>query len=54
MPINDKEEEFLRRWNDLDPIDQEEVERNEAISKIQVSRNPFIDFPNLADQVSNF
>lgn len=54
MPINDKEEEFLRRWNDLDPVDEEERERNSAIADIQRSRNPFIDFENLADQIANF
>ena len=41
-------------WIDLDPIDQEEMERNNEIANIQTSRNPFIDFPNLADQISNF
>lgn len=54
IAINDKEEEFLRRWDDLDPIDQEEMDRNNEIANIQTSRNPFIDFANLADQISNF
>ena len=54
IAINDKEEEFLKRWDDLDPIDDEERARNDEIANIQMSRNPFIDFPNLADQISNF
>jgi deoxyribonuclease-1 len=52
--IEDHEEEFLRRWNDLDPVDQEEINRNNAIEKIQGNRNPFIDFPTLASDIKNF
>ncbi len=54
IAIDDKEEEFLRRWNDLDPIDAEEIARNEAIFQIQNSRNPFIDIVNLDDSIQNF
>ncbi|MGZ3790336.1 MAG: endonuclease I family protein [Bacteriovorax sp.] len=48
------EEEVLRRWNDLDPVDQEEMDRNDAIEKLQGNRNPFIDFPGLANDISKF
>lgn len=54
MEINKDQEEFLRRWDKLDPIDDEERARNEQIEKIQKTRNPFVDFEGLADQVSNF
>ena len=54
MEINKDQEEFLRRWDKLDPIDDEEKSRNEQIEKIQNIRNPFVDFEGLADQISNF
>lgn len=54
LPINDTEEAFLRSWNKEDPIDQAEQDRNDEIYKIQGNRNPFIDFPGLADEINNF
>ena len=48
------QEEYLRRWNHLDPVDEEEIARNNAIAKIQGNRNPFIDHPEYADVISNF
>ena len=54
MVIPKNEEEVLRRWNDLDPVDQEEMNRNNAIEKVQGNRNPFIDFPGLANDISKF
>jgi deoxyribonuclease-1 len=43
--------EALKRWNDLDPVDQEEKLRNDLVEKAQGNRNPFIDAPELIDQV---
>ncbi|MDO9183895.1 MAG: endonuclease [Bacteriovorax sp.] len=54
ISIPKNEEETLRRWNDLDPVDQEEMNRNDAIEKAQGNRNPFIDFPALAHDISKF
>lgn len=54
MPIGDAQEEFLRRWNQLDPVDDSEMARNNAIEKLQGNRNPFIDHPELVDQISDF
>jgi hypothetical protein len=48
------EEQVLRRWNDLDPVDQEEMNRNNAIEQVQGNRNPFIDFPGLVNDISKF
>ena len=48
------EEDVLRRWNDLDPVDQEEMDRNNAIQQVQGNRNPFIDFPGLANDINKF
>lgn len=54
IKISASEEEYLREWNRLDPVDAEEMERNETIYLIQGNRNPFIDFPSLADKVADF
>ena len=54
MPIGDAQEEFLRRWNQLDPVDDAEMARNNEIEKLQGNRNPFIDHPELIDQISDF
>jgi hypothetical protein len=54
LPINKSEEDFLKRWNDVDPVDADEMARNDEIEKIQGDRNPFIDFPNIAHDIENF
>lgn len=54
LPISEIEENFLRTWDQEDPIDNEEIERNENIFAIQGNRNPFIDFPQLANKINNF
>ncbi|WP_087941725.1 endonuclease I family protein [Bacillus kwashiorkori] len=42
---------LLREWNRTFPINMYEKHRNQAIYQIQGNRNPFIDFPNLAEQI---
>jgi hypothetical protein len=54
LPISKDQESFLRKWNELDPPDQDEINRNEIIYQVQHDRNPFIDFPELANQISDF
>lgn len=41
----------LLAWNQLDPADDFEMNRNNYIYTWQHNRNPFIDFPNLADYI---
>lgn len=41
----------LLAWNTLDPKDDFEMNRNNYIYTWQVNRNPFIDYPNLADYI---
>ena len=48
------EEVFLKQWHRDDPVDQDEIRRNEKIYQIQGNRNPFIDDPELVDQIDNF
>ena len=54
IKIDSKEERVLRQWHILDPVDSEEMDRNEGIYSVQGNRNPFIDFPELADKISDF
>lgn len=52
--ISDYEEFMLRQWNLIDPVDEEEMLRNDFIERIQGNRNPFIDDPELSDLISDF
>lgn len=54
MPITEDEEVILKKWHREHPVDQEEMNRNDEIQKVQYNRNPFIDYPELVDQISNF
>ncbi|MDN3677819.1 endonuclease [Flavobacterium paronense] len=42
---------LLLQWNHADPKDDFEMNRNNYIYTWQVNRNPFIDYPDLADYV---
>jgi deoxyribonuclease-1 len=53
-PISAQEEFYLRKWHKQDPVDQEEIDRNEKVYSIQLNRNPFIDAPELVDQITDF
>ncbi len=52
--IGPLEEKFLRKWHELDPVDRSEEIRNNQIFKIQRSRNPFIDAPELVYKIKDF
>ncbi|MGZ3774240.1 MAG: endonuclease I family protein [Pseudobdellovibrionaceae bacterium] len=54
LNISPSEEQILRKWNKEDPVDEEEMRRNEEIYKVQGNRNPFVDYPELADRISDF
>lgn len=41
----------LIEWNKEDPVDDFEIQRNNRVFAYQGNRNPFIDYPNLADQI---
>lgn len=40
---------LLFKWHHQDLVSQKEIDRNNAIYHIQKNRNPFIDYPNMAD-----
>ncbi len=52
--ISRQEEDYLRTWHELDPVDAAEMERNDTIHTVQGNRNPFIDYPALVGQISDF
>lgn len=54
IAIPNAEEVHLRRWNDLDPVDADEMRRNNLVQAAQGNRNPFIDNPALARQIADF
>ena len=43
--------ELYIKWAKEDPVNKLEVDRNNAVYKIQGNRNPFIDFPNLMEYI---
>lgn len=54
LPIDPTQEEILKNWNKDDPVDAEEMERNDMVEKAQGNRNPFIDFPEMANLIHDF
>jgi len=42
---------LLLQWAAMDPVSQKEIDRNNAVYQIQNNRNPFIDYPELAEKV---
>ena len=42
---------FLLEWNHSDPADDFEMNRNNVVYTWQYNRNPFIDYPDLADYI---
>ncbi|HLE12290.1 MAG: hypothetical protein A2385_10215 [Bdellovibrionales bacterium RIFOXYB1_FULL_39_21] len=54
MNIDQTQEYFLKKWHEEDPVDADEVERNDEVMMAQGNRNPFIDFPGLVRNISDF
>ncbi len=47
--LNEYARELLMDWHRQDPVSAKEINRNEAVYDAQNNRNPFIDFPLLAE-----
>ena len=43
--------EMLLQWARMDPVSQKEIDRNDGVERQQGNRNPFIDFPELAEYI---
>ena len=39
----------LLKWNEEDPVSENEMIRNNIVYNLQGNRNPFVDYPNLAN-----
>lgn len=42
---------LLMKWHRQDPVSQKEINRNNGIQQTQGNRNPFIDYPELAEYI---
>lgn len=49
--LNDWSIEMLCRWARTDAVSDKEVDRNDAVQRIQNNRNPFIDIPELFEYI---
>lgn len=54
IKIDDIQEHYLRLWHYRDPVTEDEFNRNNSIYSQQLNRNPFVDYPDLVDQVDDF
>ena len=52
--IDDKQEKVLRKWHKEDPVDANEIARNDKVEALQNNRNPYIDHPEYVDMISDF
>jgi hypothetical protein len=44
-------QKVLIEWHRMDPVSEKEVNRMDAVSDFQHNRNPFIDYPYLAEYI---
>ena len=51
MEIDSTQAHYLKIWNEEDPVDQAERDRNNKIMQLQGNRNPFIDYPELISRL---
>ena len=42
---------LFTKWSENDPISQKEIDRNNAVYKLQKNRNPFIDHPEFINKI---
>lgn len=47
------EEFYLKKWHNEDPVDQDEIDRNNEVESFQGNRNPFIDYPALIERIQD-
>jgi endonuclease I len=42
---------LLMKWHRQDPVSQKEINRNDSVYQFQFNRNPFVDYPYLAEYI---
>ena len=52
--IDDEQEKVLRQWHKEDPVDANEMARNDKVEALQNNRNPYIDHPEYVDMIDDF
>ena len=52
--LDSLQEYYLRKWHNDDPVDEQELERNNKIQQVQGNRNPYIDYPRLVERITDF
>lgn len=51
LPLEPRLIPLLQQWNRSDPVSADERRRNDVIERLQGTRNPFIDNPDLANDI---
>jgi len=52
--ISPLQEAYFKKWNKEDPVDAQEIQRNDEIAASkQGNRNPYIDFPHIINRISD-
>ena len=49
--LNSYSQELLLKWHRQDPVSEKELNRNNAVYSFQYNRNPFIDYPQVAEYI---
>jgi endonuclease I len=49
--LSDWSAELFIKWHRQDPVSKKEIDRNNAVEVYQKNRNPFIDYPMLAEHI---
>ncbi len=49
--LNSWSQQLLLKWHREDPVSQKEIDRNEQVYLVQNNRNPYIDYPSLAEYI---
>ncbi len=51
LVVSDSTYKEILKWNEIDPVSEEEFLRNNYVESIQGNRNVFIDYPDLANYI---
>ncbi len=49
--LNSYSQNLLLKWHRNDPVSRKEIDRNNAVYRHQFNRNPFIDYPQMAEYI---